>query len=531
MKIDSSVTAVTVYPDRARVTRHAQVSLEVGTHELELMELTSLLDPDSVRAGGKGTARVRILGVEVRKEYYVEPPSVPAVELEKQLQDKKDEERALQDEEDMLRAELQVLKGIGEHAGSDLARGIGRGRIGVDDGNALLIFLEGHYRRIHDRIREIARSRRHLANQIRVIAQELERIRGAGRRERYTASVEMQALSAGDFDLELEYTTTGGASWRPLYDLRVTRGETPDVEITCWGQVQQSTGEDWQAVELVLSTARPAVSAQLPELKPWYVGIARPRPPLRAAPTMRKAGMTREVAELSVTFAEAEVGAPPAPVPAEVMSAQVETDGSAVTFRIPRRADIPADNTPHKVMVQQLQLEPQLDFLTIPKLTEEVYRRARVLNDSPVAFLPGPISLFYQDEFVGHARMARVAPQETFEVTLGLEERIKVKRELALREVSKRFIGDRRVQRFAYQIEVQNLLPHAAQVVVQDQVPVATHEEIKIRLEDASPPPTETDDMGKLTWNLELESQEKAVIRFEFTVNAPRDMILDGLPE
>ena len=531
MKIDSSVTTVTVYGDRARVVRRAQVELKAGTCDLELTELTPQLDPDSVRAGGKGTARVRILGVEVRKEYYVASPSTPVAELERQLQDKKDEDRALLDEESMLEAELQFLKGFGERAGRDLARGVGRGQVAVGDGSALLGFLEGHYQRIYTRMRELAGQRRLLADEMRVLEQELDRIRGAGKRERYTAVVGVEVLSAGEFELELEYTTVGGAGWQPLYDLRVSHGGEPEVEITCWGQVRQSTGEDWNDVELTLSTARPAISAQLPELSPWYLSAYTP-PPM-ATRTMKRASRPPR-GEVGMVMAFEEEPAPPempAPLPAESLTAQVETSGSTVTFRIPRRADIPADGTPHKVMVQQVRLEPQLDFLTIPKLTQEVYRRAKVFNDSEIVFLPGPLSLFYGDEFVGRAEMKRVAPQETFEVTLGLEDRIKVKRELSLREVSKRFIGDRRVQRFAYEIEVQNLLPYSATVVVQDQVPVAAHEDIKVKLEDAVPSPADVDDLGKMVWNLELEPQAKEQLRFEFTVNAPRDMILEGLPE
>ena len=37
------------------------------------------------------------------------------------------------------------------------------------------------------------------------------------------------------------------------------------------GEVRQRTGEDWSNVRLTLSTARPSVSARLPELDPWFI--------------------------------------------------------------------------------------------------------------------------------------------------------------------------------------------------------------------------------------------------------------------
>jgi uncharacterized protein (TIGR02231 family) len=215
---------------------------------------------------------------------------------------------------------------------------------------------------------------------------------------------------------------------------------------------------------------------------------------------------------------------------AQALVAQVDTSGTAVTFHIPRKVDIPAENTPHKVTVLMLKFEPELDFLTVPKLVDEVYRRAKVVNDSEVTLLPGPVSLYHGGEFLGRATLSKVAPQEEFETTLGIDDRIKVERELVLKEVGKKFIGDRRVRRYAYEIVVQNLLPHPATVVVGDQLPIAGHEDIRVKTEEIDPPPTSESEQGELTWKLELASQQKQTLRFEFTVAAPRSSQLGGLP-
>ena len=538
MEIEAPIVAVTVYPDRARVTRRGTVDLEVGTHELQVPDLTLSLDPDAVRAAGEGTARVRVLGLDVRREHFKETPSVPAAELGRQLQEKGDADQALQDEIELLDGQLRVLDGVSEHAGESLARGIGRGRAKVTDGNALLAFVGTHHGQINARKREIAVRRRELAAEKEVLEKELARIQGAQPRERYTVTVGVEALTEGEFKLEVEYTTRGGARWQPLYDLRLLTGEeTPPVELTYLGQVQQSTGEDWLDVDLALSTARPAVSAQLPELSPWYVNLYRPPTSARglsrkmAAPApMQMADFTTGAEAPEEAFEEKESAAPLPTVAAEVIQAEIDASGAAVTFHIPRRVDIPADNTPHKTAILSLRFMPELDFLTVPKMTDEVYRRAKVLNDSEVTLLPGPVALFRGGEFVGSARLQKVAPQETFETTMGIEDRIKVQRELALREVGKQLIGNQRVLRYAYEIDVQNLLRNPATVFVGDQLPVARHEDIKIRAEEIQPAPTEESEQGEMAWKLELAPQEKRKVRFEFTVSAPRNATLTGLP-
>ena len=535
MKVQAPIVAVTVYPDRARVTRRGTVDLEVGTHELVVSDLTLLLDPDSLRATGEGTAQVRLLGVDVRREYLIETPSERAAELTEKLQAKEDADQVFEDEIARLDSQMNTLDSLGEHAGENLARGIGRGRAKVQDGKALLSFIGTQSELLQARKRTIATEQRELSKEIEALEKELNRIANERPRERYEATVGIDALTAGTFTVELEYTTTRGASWQPLYDLRLL--DDKEIEISYLAQVQQSTGEDWDDIDLTLSTARPAVSADLPELSPWYLRVYQPLPPPAPRGLRRKAMAATPLAEDAEEMAEVELffsaGAAPAPEPAvaQAVQAEVDTGGAAVTYHIPRQADVPADGTPSKITVGVLSLEPKLDYLTVPKLVGEVFRRAKVKNDSEYTFLPGPVSLFYGNEFVGRASLPKVAPQEEIETTMGLDDRITVERDLVLQEVGKQFIGDRRVHRYAYEIVVQNLLPTEANVLVRDQLPVSAHEEIKIKTEELLPPPDREGEQGELSWKLVLQPQEKRTVRIEFTVTAPRGVTLVGLPE
>jgi uncharacterized protein (TIGR02231 family) len=529
MQVEASITAVTVYPDRARIIRHGRMQLEAGIHELAVEDLTLLLEPDSVRTAGAGTARVKIMGVDVRQAYYTETPSTTAAELERQLQAKGDADQALLDELGRLDMQLKLLSGLSEHAGEHLARGIGLGRAETQVGGTLLSFIGTHGDLLGQRRRDSAVRRRELAREIEVLRHELERVRSARPRQRYAVYVGVEVLSAGDFTLELEYTTTRGAGWQPLYDLRLAVDEPGQLELSYLAQVQQSTGEDWSDVELTLSTARPAVSAELPELHPWYLHLG---PVVRARMAARPSAMMDRMAGAAAEPPmEEEISEVPVPVTAEIAEAEVETSGSAVTYRIAGRADVPADGTPQLVTVRTMQLAPQWDYLAVPKLVGEVFRRAEVRNDSALTLLPGQVRLFHGGEFVGRASLPKVAPQGTFETTMGIEDRVVVERELVRREVGKQLIGDRRITHLAYEIEAHNLLPSAVELVVKDQLPVPASEEIKVRLEEVNPQPDEQTEQGELTWRLRLQPDEAQTLRFGFSVAAPRGDTVWGLPE
>jgi uncharacterized protein (TIGR02231 family) len=180
--------------------------------------------------------------------------------------------------------------------------------------------------------------------------------------------------------------------------------------------------------------------------------------------------------------------------------------------------------------VARFALTPVLDYVTAPKLVEAAYRRAQNVNDSPYLLLPGPANLFAGDEFIGATRLKLTAPNEKFELYLGVDDRIKVKRELKRREVEKTILGGKHRQHFGYEITLENLTSGEAVLLLHDQLPASKHEDIKVRLESADPKPTEQSELNLLDWELKLAPKEKRTVRFDFGIEAPQGMNITGLP-
>lgn len=77
--------------------------------------------------------------------------------------------------------------------------------------------------------------------------------------------------------LVLEYFVVG-ARWAPSYQCRMTR-DCLQAELQLRALVCQRTGEDWQGVSLMLSTASPISWTELPELGAIKIGKAQAPPP------------------------------------------------------------------------------------------------------------------------------------------------------------------------------------------------------------------------------------------------------------
>jgi uncharacterized protein (TIGR02231 family) len=218
--LNTTIGEITVYPDRARVTRRGTVELKQGEHHLQVGELPLSLLPESVRAGGKGTAQARILAVDVVRAFYQEPPTATVAELEREIEKLEDQDKTLADQAAAHQAQLEFLKGLGAAAGENLSRGIAFGKSKVADGQEMLAFMAEGMATASQGLREVTAQRRELEKELTKLRNELEQQRSARPRERYTVTVDAEVLDQGEFELEVTYVVRN-ASWQPLYDLQM----------------------------------------------------------------------------------------------------------------------------------------------------------------------------------------------------------------------------------------------------------------------------------------------------------------------
>ncbi len=528
-KIDTTITAVTVYPDRARVTRCGSVDLETGVHSLEIPELSLRLNPDSLRATARGTAHTRLLSVQAKRTFFAETPTEKVRQLEKEIESLQDELKRFEARSKLIeqnRAALDSLIGQSE----TYAMALAAGEMSVEAQLALFDGLRSQAEKLDAELQSIVEERREKEKRLQKLQKELEQQRSARPRERYAATVMVEVLKAGELTVELSYVVSG-AGWKPLYDMRLVENEDEQaIEVGYLAQVTQNSAEAWEGVRLSLSTARPALAGMLPELDPWFIAPFQPPIP---APAPRRA-MKLAAPAPQATVAAVAAAAPEAGAvlvdDAEVVTAEVEATGAAVTYRVTEPVSVPSDGQPHKVSVAYFSLPPELDYVVTPKLVEVAYRRAKVVNDSPYTLLAGDANLFVGDEFIGTTKLELTASQAEIELYMGADDRIKVERELKRRDVDKRLIGGKRRLTYGYEIELENLLPVPARITLNDQIPAARHEDIKVKLESAEPQPKEHSELNLLEWEFTLEPKAKQVVRFDFSVAYPQEMQIRGLP-
>ncbi|MFY1596198.1 DUF4139 domain-containing protein [Micromonospora sp. WMMD737] len=524
VEIEAPVVGVTVYPDRARVTRRGSTRLAAGEHRVRVAPLPMGLRRDSLRVGGRGAATV--LGVDVTTWRQPRSTDGQVHELEQRSRELAD---ALAEVDDACEVETQrgqFLTRLADRAGGTYARALASGDAAPTDVATFADSVAGQLADSQRRRRALARQRTDLTEELAAVERQLDATRGKRRPDQLVAEVTVSVDADDDeLDLELSYLIDG-ARWQPSYDLRLV---DDTMTVTWFGLVSQDTGEDWPECVLELSTARPAAATRVPELTPWYLDRLRPVPP----PMPRAASFGAMPAPAAPAGppagAVARSGAPRPEMRESV--ATVEQGVTAATYRPARPVAVPADGSAHRATIAVLELPARLDHVTVPVRATEAHLRATVRNTSSHTLLPGPAAVFHGADFVAATRLPVWAPGEETELALGVDDRVRVERKLGRRADTRATLGSTRRRDVEYRISVANHTPRPASVEVRDQLPVSRDEAVVVRESTLVPPPAERTELGELTWRLQLGPGESGEIAMGFRVEIAKGVELAGWRE
>ncbi|MFY1672437.1 mucoidy inhibitor MuiA family protein [Plantactinospora sp. WMMB334] len=532
-QIDAPIVAVTVYPDRARVTRRTALRLPPGEHRVRIGPLPLGLLRDSLRVGGHGPATV--LGVDSSTEVRPRVIDGAAAELAQRRRDLHAELAELADAETVEGQRADFLTMLTQRAGASYARALAAGEASPGDVAGFAESVAEQTAASQARRRELGRRQEEAQERLAALEREIAALAAQRSPDRVIAEVTLRVApdasepggaagpvgeagpvggsggEAGDAEVQLELSyVVEGAGWTSSYDLRLV-DET--LTLTWFGLVTQRTGEDWPECELRLSTARPATGTTLPELDPWYLRQAEPVVPVaeREVGRMRAAGPVAASPAGGPPRSSGASGSGPAfaaaprPRPRVAQPAATLTQGAqAATYEPARPVAVPADGGAHRAVVAVLELPATLDHVTAPVRAAGVHLRATAVNGSAHTLLPGPASVFHGGDFVGGTQLPTWAPGEEVEVALGLDDRIRVKRELIRRSDTKATLGSTRRREVEYRISVANHTPRPARLTVLDQLPVSQSDGITVRELRLDPQPDERAALGELIWRMEL---------------------------
>jgi uncharacterized protein (TIGR02231 family) len=532
--VDTRISEVTVYSDQALVTRRGVVQLTGEERELVIAQLPVALLSDSVRVSGNGTVAVRLLGVRTERTSSNEELADKVAQLTQDIGQLEEQKRSIQDHLTLLNLQRTFVKNLSTQYLERLTRVPAPEPMNLEQIKELLNFVGHQYSEFSNAVALAEKEQKQLDKQLQLLRQQLQQLSAPSSQESNRILVTVEPVAAGEFELEVSYIVTQ-VSWRPVYDLRLsTTGET--INLGYLAEIKQSSGEDWLGVALTVSTAKPGLSDLPPELPPWYIDVQK------TSELERRAKVAAEVNNLSSrplppTMPYPGMAASPESVKeadlerlkAQMAAAEVFKQGGMVSFEVSGGSNIPSDGAPHKTTIFNQDYPCRTEYIAIPRLLNLAYLQTTITNPlSGVTLLSGKANIFRNNTFIGTTELENIAPGQEFQLNLGIDEGLKIERNLVERQVDKKLIGNQRRTTYAYQIVLTNLGDREVGLTLTEQLPVSCNEQVKVRLTRSSPQ-IQTTEMGILEWVLSLPPLSKQEIYYQFTVEHPPELTVMGL--
>ncbi|MBT1696576.1 mucoidy inhibitor MuiA family protein [Fulvivirgaceae bacterium PWU4] len=514
--VDSKITHVTVFLNRAQVTREAKTRIDAGKTDLVLKGLTSDLDQQSIQVAGKGN--FTILGIAHRQNYLNEFNTPAPL-------------KALRDSLDYTQRQLALENSRKEILNKEEQMLLSNQKIGGANQNLTVAELKAMADFYRSRLGEIVTTRMKQDLQIRKLNEKMVKLQQQINEQndlygRNTSEivVTVSANDAATADLTVNYVVAN-AGWYAVYDLRAINTKSP-VQLSYKANVFQGTGEEWKNVRLKLSTANPNLGGLKPELAAWYLNFYQPRYAAREYKS-RAAGAVQSAPAPEMMKEEVAMDSAS---PAESVADFVSTIQTSLNteFDIALPYTVNSSNKPTLVDIRNHEMKADYTYSVAPKLDADAFLLARATGWEDFSLLPGEANVFFEGTFVGKSYIDPNNIKDTLSVSLGRDKRIVVKREKLKDFSSKKLIGSNQRENYAYEISVRNTKTEPVKLIIEDQIPVSQNSQIEVIVGDLAGA-RYNQNTGKLVWEIALQPNESKKIVYKFEVKYPKDKIIAGL--
>jgi uncharacterized protein (TIGR02231 family) len=541
IEISSKIDSAVVYRDRALVTRIGKTeNLVKGTYEILMKDLPVGIQDDSIRSLSNDPENLKVIGLDIKTYQLEKPPEDKIRNLQDQLQLLQDETKNINDTLRLRQVEKEYLDSAKNTflqsalMHGDLSKDNRQTlpRLSVKEYDEMLTYYTNKLTAISEAINKEELKRRDIDKKIRFIQDELSKLgvyqHNVPRKKSVKISIEV--LKDGSYDIGLSYIIYG-VHWQPSYDVRVL-ADKKEMDIIAYGVVSQSSGEDWQNILLSFSTAQPSLKGWMDALIPLYATLPAPQPPQSrhssSLSMMNKAFLAEQAPQLPqqglLMDRQVQEQKQEDMIAKQYLPAEAAGTFGNVVFNTPKRVDIPADGTPHRTSLWNKKLPVNFEYVTTPKISPYVYLNAVGIYKAEFPILRGSLNIFMGSDFIGTSFTAGILPDEDFELTLNVDESIRITRKLEEKEEQgPGFLGSTKKITYSFLVKLESYKKEVYPITIFDQIPVSQNKDVTIELGKCSDKPLEEGKDGKLTWKFDMKPKEIKELTFSFSVYVPKD--------
>ncbi|MCS4304810.1 DUF4139 domain-containing protein [Chryseobacterium sp. BIGb0232] len=326
----------------------------------------------------------------------------------------------------------------------------------------------------------------------------------------------LEVLADNDTSLNLGVSyIVSDAGWIPSYDLRAESVKKP-LEMVYKGKIYQKTGQDWKNIKLFVSTYRPSYNQDRPILSPLYVAEYTAHNPMQEVADYS----LKDKAVLTNAYQmRKEISAKPSQIPI----ASVSDNQMNVIYELNYNQTILSQEKEQYVILDKKQIDATYKYHTVPKVNNQVFLMAFVKNWQNLNLINGEANIYFEDNYIGKTNMTSNYVKDEFPISLGVDERITVKRIKLEDKASQKPMNSNKWETETYQISIRNNTKESIELEVLDQLPISENSKISVKTIETGDGSLD-EKTGSILWNKNIRSGGSEKISFSYEVKYPKDM-------
>jgi len=548
INVKSQIKKVKLFLTAGEMTHSTEVKLMKGRNKLIFSGISAFADPQSIQFSAN--QNYKLVSVSTEMDFMAAEQFNPKIsKLKDSLDLLKDNHQLNIDINNSYQAELAVLNTNRDLKGNNQNLTVAQIKEAAE-------FYRTRTLEINRQITKLNKEKNVLNNQIELLRFQLTELNFNENQRSNQVIVLVDCDASVNANCNLSYLVSD-CGWAATYDLAAT-DLNQKINLKYKARIYNNTGNAWDNVDLILSTADPKLSASQPNLQPWYLdfynlGVQSKSSSGKGyyAPQAYEETF-RQQAENNLNIANQRVfdnyilgkddeqsnneqlgwkmdglnrlNERKVQKPVVAMK-QIEISELTTEFVIENKFSCPTDGKPYSVDVKEMNLDATFTHVTIPKLDNGAFLIANIVGWQDLDLIPGPTNVYFGGVYVGVSQVDTRNVSDTLSLSFGRDNKVVVMRKLKQELSSKKVVGSSKRETYLYEIAVRNNRNVPVKIVVYDQIPISKNESVSVVTEQTSNAKKDVE-TGELKWELTIQPTETKSVELGYSVKYPKDAMV-----
>lgn len=505
---ESRPSSVMLYLSGARVISNCNVQVSKGIQTLTINNLSNFIDQNSIQLKTNSAStilsvnyRLNFLNPQNKKEHKILTDSIAI--YKKNLARVSVQKQSLIEEIAMLQANRTMGNKNTTISTTEIAKMADFFRNRMNETGKKKLEMEEQENRVMERIS--------------MLEEQIKEIQVQSNNPTGEIVVSLSNPSAGKAEFILSYIVSN-CGWTPIYEIKVKDISSP-CQVIAKANIFQGTGQDWQNINLTLSTGNPSHGNSKPELLPWTIYISDP------LKTKRKSN-NKESYDLMApgVMNSSEMNNNSGRSMADHVSVDNQNSLNS-EFQINIPINLPSNGKENFVEIQKYETKAIYRYFAVPKLDKDAFLISYLTDWGKPELLSGEAVIYFEDDYIGKSWLNTQLTDDTLSIGLGRDNSIMINRKEIKNYSEKNFSGSHKKITRAYETEIKNLKKKEINLEIEDQIPLSSNEEISIELIDSDNAKFDKE-TGKLKWIRIIKPGETIKIGFTYSVRYPKKHLI-----